>query len=208
MQLHGELIFLYDGEKHLGKGKVVLSAVMSGVITTLLTNPIWLIKVRMETQIKSDITSYKGFNDAIRTIYREEGLRGYYKGLTAGLIGTSHGVVLIFSYEEFKKLLDNYNEKYNRESGFLKYLSAGALSKLFASVSTYPYQVVKSRLQARSNQFKQFDGIFHVVRDIWFKEGIAGFFRGVGPSTIRVLPTASLTFATYEIVCEYLNKVW
>lgn len=144
--------------------------------------------------------------DAIRTIIREEGYKGFYKGLSAGLIGTSHGIVLIYSYEEFKKLLDIYNEKYGSENTFVKYFSAGALSKLFASISTFPYQVVKSRMQVRSNEFKQFDGIIHLIRELWRNEGFAGFFRGIGPSTLRVLPNASLIFATYETMAQYLSK--
>lgn len=56
----------------------------------LLTNPIWLIKTRMQLQSKAAAAAgavpYKGLWDALVQIGRTEGLRGYYKGLGPSLV--------------------------------------------------------------------------------------------------------------------------
>lgn len=56
-----------DGkEKDLSRDKILLSATLAGVCTTLITNPIWLVKVRMETQILSHQSSYRGLNGKLK----------------------------------------------------------------------------------------------------------------------------------------------
>lgn len=46
----------------------------------------------------------------------------------------------------------------------LEYITMAALSKLFAVATTYPYQVVRARLQDQHNRY---DGVVDVVRRTW-----------------------------------------
>ena len=48
--------------------------------------------------------------------------------------------------------------------GPAEYIIFAALSKMFAVVSTYPYQVVRSRLQ---EQHRQYSGVVDVTREAW-----------------------------------------
>ena len=72
------------------------------------------------------------------------------------------------------------------------------------------YQVVKTRVQQR---FPAADTKFagdlaggevartmRCVADTWAHEGLRGFFKGCWPNALRVMPSAALTFWTYEIV--------
>lgn len=42
--------------------------------------------------------------DAVKTIYREEGFKGYYKGMIPALFGVSHGALQFMAYEELKHI--------------------------------------------------------------------------------------------------------
>ena len=112
---------------------------------------------------------YRGVLDGLVRLLREEGLAGAYKGFAPGLIGTSHGAVQFMVYEELKHLLftrkkaadDNGQAAGGSGSSTggkgdaylepklspLEYICMAALSKACATAATYPYQVMRSRLQ-------------------------------------------------------------
>jgi solute carrier family 25 folate transporter 32 len=74
----------------------------------LMTNPVWLIKTRMQLQMKRagekhNIKPYRGMFDAARTITRDEGYLALYKGSGPALLLTSHGGVQFVVYEYLRK---------------------------------------------------------------------------------------------------------
>ena len=150
------------------------AACLSGAIMVATTNPLWLIKTRMQLQMKKAQEEqalklgrehvkppYRNMADAARTIVREEGILALYKGAIPALMLVSHGGVQFVSYEYLKKNFGAYtkatrsNNKdesgvWERLQDSLGYLSMGAVSKIIASTITYPIQVIKSRLQQRN----------------------------------------------------------
>lgn len=72
----------------------------AGVIMVMFTNPMWLIKTRLQLQGSTaegvaKHRQYSGIVDAVVTIGKEEGIRGFYKGIIPGLLLTSHGAVQV-----------------------------------------------------------------------------------------------------------------
>jgi len=76
-------------------------------VTSVLTNPIWVIKTRMCLQRPGQPGSYRGLLDAVRQIYRTEGVASFYKGLVPSLFGVLHGGVQFMAYEELKKVFQS-----------------------------------------------------------------------------------------------------
>ena len=150
------------------------AACMSGAVMVCMTNPLWLIKTRMQLQMKRAQEEqalklgrehvkrpYRNMLDALRTIVREEGVLALYKGGIPALMLVSHGGVQFVTYEFLKGHLGEYTKAtrsnntdqsgvYERLQDSLGYLSMGAVSKIIASTITYPIQVIKSRLQQRN----------------------------------------------------------
>jgi len=95
------------------------------------------------------------------------------------------------------------------------FISIG-LADSVASTSTYPIQVIKSRLQQRSQALeildtgkiqvvhREYSGILNCVKRIWAHEGFSGFFKGCVPNALRVAPSAAITFVTYEGVMDMI----
>lgn len=79
-------------------------------------------------------------------------------------------------------------------------------AKLFANAVTYPYQVLRSRLQNydAENQFGR--GIVGAATRLWREEGVRGFYRGLVPGVVRVLPATWVTFLVYENTKYYLPR--
>lgn len=148
---------------------------------------------------------------------REEGLRGLYKGLGPGLILVSHGALQFMSYEEGRKFLISHrvrNATGHPDIGVSgeqlvtsqDFAILGASSKLFAVVATYPWQVIRSRLQQRPNDHgvSRYVNTWHSFQLILRYEGFRGLYKGIFPNLLRVVPSSSLTFLVYESVMKYL----
>lgn len=61
----------------------MLAASEAGVLTLLMTNPIWVVKTRLCLQYDNNIDAkndkrYRGMVDGLTKIYRTEGFRGLY----------------------------------------------------------------------------------------------------------------------------------
>jgi solute carrier family 25 (mitochondrial folate transporter), member 32 len=97
-----------------GPGVHMIAAAGAGAATMLITNPLWVIKTRLQTQTlglsmgsKGNTVHYKGTLDAFRRITREEGISGLYSGLGPSLFGVMHVVIQFPLYESLKKELSN-----------------------------------------------------------------------------------------------------
>jgi solute carrier family 25 folate transporter 32 len=84
-------------------------------------------------------------------------------------------------------------------------LVMSGFAKIFAGTVTYPYQVVRSRLQTYDSEARFGKGIRGVMVKIWREDGFRGFYRGLGPNIVKVLPSTWVTFLVYENVKYYLS---
>lgn len=84
-------------------------------------------------------------------------------------------------------------------------LVIGTGSKVVAAATTYPYQVLRSKLQTYDAEARFGKGIRGVVRNTWRQNGWKGFYSGFGPGVFRVLPANCVTFLVYENVRFYLG---
>ena len=115
----------------------------AGGLMVLATNPVWLVKLRMQLQLKKayeqhNIKPYNGMFDAFRTIAREEGYLALYKGSGPAMLLTTNGGVQFVVYEYLRKHFhyrraqreetSNVWERLELSTG---YLTMGAVSKLY-----------------------------------------------------------------------------
>lgn len=148
----------------------------SGILTAVATNPIWVIKTRMLSTARDAPGAYRSIAHGASAIYKAEGWRGFYRGLVPSLLGVSHGAIQFAAYEQLK---NRWGRKRGGKAGLtnIDYLSMSAASKIFAGSITYPYQVVRSRLQTY-DAHKRYSGVRDVVRQVYREQGLMGFYRG------------------------------
>ncbi|KAK1440575.1 hypothetical protein QVD17_06404 [Tagetes erecta] len=194
----------------------LVSAAEAGALVCLSTNPVWVVKTRLQLQTPHHQgRPYSGFNDALRTILRDEGWRALYKGLLPGLLLVTHGAIQFTAYEELRKIIIDFRQKqsscFDKSSELLTtvdYATLGASSKLAAILATYPFQVIRSRLQQRPNTYgvARYAGSGHALQKTARLEGIKGFYGGFTANLLKTLPAASITFIAYENVLNLLKR--
>ncbi|KAK6167387.1 hypothetical protein SNE40_021426 [Patella caerulea] len=199
-----------DSKKNVGPARHILAATEAGFATLVLTNPIWVTKTRLCLQYEGTALSgtatrssqhYKGMSDALIKIYSTEGVRGLYKGFVPGVFGISHGALQFMAYEEMKTW---YNNRRNLPLDYrltsLEYVTFAACSKMFAAVATYPYQVLRSRLQ---DQHRNHKNVREVVKNIIKYEGFPGLYKGMGVYLWHVTPNICIVFLLYEYITNW-----
>jgi len=137
------------------------SSIIAGASSTMVTNPIWVIKTRLMSQVSRRSTSnssrppwhYSSTLDAARKMYRNEGFLSFYSGLTPALLGLTHVAVQFPAYEYLKTKFTGQGMGMKADgdssSHWFGILSASVLSKIMASSATYPHEVIRTRLQTQ-----------------------------------------------------------
>lgn len=95
---------------------------------------------------------YSSTWDAARKMYRTEGLRSFYSGLTPALLGLTHVAIQFPLYEYLKMAFTGYGIGEHPDRGGSHWIGiscATFLSKVCASTITYPHEVLRTRLQTQ-----------------------------------------------------------
>ncbi|KHG09329.1 Mitochondrial folate transporter/carrier [Gossypium arboreum] len=195
-------------EEKLSSGHHLASAAEAGALVSLCTNPIWLIKTRLQLQNPLHQSRH-----ALRTILREEGWTALYRGLGPGLLMVSHGAIQFTAYEELRRIMVDYKEKKQKSEGASNLLNSfdyallGGSSKIAAILITYPFQVIRTRAQQRPSKegIPRYMNSWHVVKETARFEGIRGFYKGITPNLLKNVPASSITFIVYENVLKLLR---
>ncbi|XP_059475322.1 mitochondrial carrier protein Rim2 [Neocloeon triangulifer] len=188
------------------------AASCAGFVACTATNPIWFVKTRLQLDQRRNGTRTTAAQ-CIRQIYRQAGLRGFYKGITASYFGISETVVHFVIYEAIKaKLIARRTGGKNGEKGangdkssrdFLEFMMAGATSKTVASCIAYPHEVARTRLREEGSKYRSF---WQTLAVVGHEEGIRGLYRGLGTQLVRQIPNTAIMMSTYEAVVYLLTK--
>jgi solute carrier family 25 protein 33/36 len=198
-------------------GNALVSGFAAGIASNTLTNPIWMVKTRF--QLLADSTAgqkaYVNYGDAINTIMKEEGIGGFYKGLSASYWGCTEGAIQFLLYEKLKtRLLRIENEKRSalglvptQKLSKKTYFFSAAVAKGAASIITYPHEVARTRLreQARDGIFK-YKNMWQTIGLVAKEEGCRGLYSGMGVHLAKVVPNSAIMFLTYELVNSWLSS--
>lgn len=193
----------YSPTQQLSTVDYLTASSISGTLTAILTNPIWVVKTRMLSTPASSSGAYPSLLSGLRSIYTTEGLRGYFAGLTPALFGVSHGALYFAVYERLKAVRRDAHA--DRQISNLDTILTSSAAKVCAGVATYPHQLVRTRMQ---NYGAEKPGLMRVIRNVWREEGVMAFYKGLGPNLVRVVPSTCVTFLVYENVRYGLPRVW
>jgi len=175
-----------------------------------------LVKTRMQLQTGTSGNNYKNSLDCVRRVYKEEGVRGFYKGLMASYIGISETALQFMLYEKFKSTVQMYKfDKQNNpqlldfkqiDLSWNEYLTVASAAKLLASLITYPHEVVRTRMREQRGLVNlKYTGFLQCIQTIMKEEGGKALYGGMGAHLVRVVPNAAIIFLTYETVVKLLS---
>uniref|UniRef100_A0A3Q2XD69 Solute carrier family 25 member 36a n=1 Tax=Hippocampus comes TaxID=109280 RepID=A0A3Q2XD69_HIPCM len=190
----------------------MVSAGMAGFTAITATNPIWLIKTRMQLDSRNRGERRMNAFDCVRRVYQMDGLRGFYKGMSASYAGISETVIHFVIYESIKrKLLQSRTqtgmeaeEEYVKDaSDFVGMMLAAATSKTCATTIAYPHEVIRTRLREEGSKYRSF---FQTLLTVPREEGYRALYRGLTTHLVRQIPNTAIMMCTYEVVVYLFGR--
>ncbi|XP_063079461.1 mitochondrial basic amino acids transporter [Engraulis encrasicolus] len=179
----------------------------AGAIQCVICCPMELAKTRMQMQgtgekKKSARKVYKNSLDCLRRIYAREGVRGVNRGMVTTLVRETPGFGVYFlAYDVLTRQIGcEPDDPYM----IPKLLFCGGMSGICSWISTYPVDVIKSRLQADGvGGVYRYSSIMDCIRQSVAREGWMVFTRGLTSTLLRAFPVNAATFATVTLVLMY-----
>ncbi|VEU23748.1 DEKNAAC105015 [Brettanomyces naardenensis] len=171
------------------------------------------------TVAKFDLCKYRGLIQTMSVIWKEEGIRGLYRGLVPITLGYFPSWMIYFScYEQCKRISGRFIQDEN-----LSYFMSAILSGAASTTATNPIWVVKTRMMLQTDNGKTiydrlpveesvvkggtasaskpstqwYNGTFDAFRKMYKEEGIGSFYRGLLPSYFGLVHVA-IQFPLYE----------
>ncbi|ODQ44821.1 hypothetical protein PICMEDRAFT_74514 [Pichia membranifaciens NRRL Y-2026] len=196
----------------------LLAGINAGVVTSTATNPIWLIKTRLQLD-KATKKEYKNSLDCIMKILKNEGFFALYKGLSASYLGSAESTLQWILYEQMKSFIHQRSERHVLEgkvrtsfddaTDWFARSGAAGFAKLIASLITYPHEVVRTRLrQAPTEKGKaKYTGLVQCFKLVIKEEGFASMYGGLTPHLMRTVPNSMIMFGTWEIFTLLFSKL-
>lgn len=186
-----------------------VSGAAAGAVSTAATYPLDLLRTRFAAQGNDDKV-YTSLRRALVTIQRDEGLKGFFRGLTPALGQIVPFMGVFFAvYETLRIPFSGYNLPFGSGEAI-----AGTMASVIAKTGVFPLDTVRKRIQVQGPTRSRYVhknipdygrlGTLGTMRTIWRVEGMRALYRGLTVSLLKAAPASAITMWTYERVLRAL----
>ncbi|KAH9978300.1 mitochondrial carrier domain-containing protein [Russula compacta] len=213
----GIIIRTRSGSQALSTLESMLAGLIAGTATAVISNPVWVIQTAqavsgmdgMSAETSAPPIRRLGLLGTAARLLRTDGPAAFFRGLGPALVLVVNPVIQYTVFEQLKNTLVRRRRRAGRLGTLLTdwdFFLLGAISKLVSTGVTYPYIVLKSRLQAGHATTTRYRSALHGLRIIIAEEGISGIYKGAGPKLLQSVLTAAILFASQRRIYE-MTKV-
>ncbi|GAA0148899.1 mitochondrial carrier protein [Lithospermum erythrorhizon] len=197
--------FIGDQKKGADHGDIgtlgrLFAGGMAGAVAQTAIYPMDLVKTRLQT-FSSESGMVPSLGKLSKDIWVQEGPRAFYRGLIPSLLGIiPYAGIDLAAYETLKEMAKEHILNDGEPGPFVQ-LGCGTVSGALGATCVYPLQVVRTRMQAQSS----YSGMSDCFRKTLQHEGYKGFYKGLFPNLLKVVPAASITYIVYEAMKKSLD---
>ncbi|TYH04959.1 hypothetical protein ES288_A08G046900v1 [Gossypium darwinii] len=160
---------------------------IAGAFTYVCLLPLDTIKTKMQTKGASEI--YANTFDAVVKTFQTNGILGFYRGVSAVIVGSTASSAVYFGTCEFGKSFLSKLEC----PALLISPTAGAMGNIVSSAIMVPKELITQRMQAGAK-----GSSWQVLLRILEKDGILGLYAGYSATLLRNLPAGVLSYSSFE----------
>ncbi|RDD47652.1 Kidney mitochondrial carrier protein 1 [Trichoplax sp. H2] len=170
----------------------VFAGMIAGALSSSIANPTDVLKVRMQAGSRMNLTG-KNVLRSFADIYKEEGIRGLYRGV--GPTSQRAAVIVAVQMPTYELSKRELIKSQLMNDGLSTHLCCSMISGLSMALVSNPLDVIKTRMvnqsasrivSKRSASF--YKNSFHCLYQTIRGEGILALYKGFVPSFLRVGP--------------------
>ena len=132
---------------------------------------------------------------------REEGVQGLWRGTIPGLfLQVPYTAVQFVAYQhcmETAKKMGLTGPDGRSASPYVSF-GAGAVAGVCGTAASYPFDLLRTTLAAQGEP-KVYSNMVDAARGIVKSNGFWGLYRGLGVTTVEIIPGAALQFGLYDL---------
>ncbi|KAJ8280171.1 hypothetical protein GJAV_G00051390 [Gymnothorax javanicus] len=197
--------FYTRGSENAGIVSRLMAGCTTGAMAVTFAQPTDVVKVRFQAQVRlaDGVRRYNGTLDAYRTIARDEGIRGLWKGCLPNIARNSIvNCAELVTYDIIKELILKYDLMTdNLPCHFVAAFGAGFCTTIVAS----PVDVIKTRYM--NSTPGQYSSAINCAITMLTKEGPTAFYKGFMPSFLRLGSWNIVMFVSYEQIKRAMMKL-
>jgi solute carrier family 25 (mitochondrial citrate transporter), member 1 len=183
----------------------VVSGFLAGATESLLAvTPFESIKTQLIDDRKRAQPRMRGFLHGSGVIFREQGVRGFFKGFVPTTARqAANSAVRFSSYTTLKQAAQSYVAP-GEKLGSLATFAIGGMAGVITVYATQPIDTVKTRMQAIDSK-----GLYRNSLDCGIKifknEGVLKLWSGAVPRLGRLIFSGGIVFTMYEKTMEWMQ---
>lgn len=132
--------------------------------------------------------------------------RPFYRGLSWGLIGQfPYSAIDLTTFEYTKAWARRRHRAQGLDEGdaplgAVSIAAIGAFSGAFGASLVWPLNMLRTRLQTQGTVAhpRTYTGMLDCAQQTMRQDGFRGFFRGIVPNLVKVVPACAITYVVYE----------
>ncbi|KAJ2946212.1 hypothetical protein O0L34_g5147 [Tuta absoluta] len=188
--------------------KAFLAGSFSGTFSTILFQPLDLVKTRLQNPGQHVVATINGrIQPGMITIFanivRHEHIAGLWRGMVPSIARCVPGVGLYFSSLHWLKA--KLGKTRNQDIGALEAVMLGVVARSMSGVALIPITVIKTRYESGVYKYTSLGG---ALKAIYKAEGIRGLSCGLGPTLARDAPFSGLYLMFYTQAKQSCPKEW
>mmetsp|Transcript_6195 Transcript_6195/g.15177 ORF Transcript_6195/g.15177 Transcript_6195/m.15177 type:complete len:316 (-) Transcript_6195:40-987(-) len=197
------------GDSATGQLTLVAMGAASGTLAAVVSNPFFLLKTRFQAAGSEDARhqhKYASLRSAFVDIGRQEGFRGYYRGISvfAPRVAAASAVQLS-TYDAIKEYWMRW---IGTDSSFTTHFAASLLTGVAVTLAMQPFDFTAVRLmnqgRGEGGAGAFYTGPWDCISKTVEAEGVRGVFKGTLANYLRFGPYCVFTF----VILEQLRAHW
>jgi hypothetical protein len=181
----------------------VVNSLIGGAVGATGSNPLWVIRTRLQTSVQASATQTSvqasaaqtaslqtrtGYLETVKTLYREGGTKAFFRGLNVTL---TKNIQMAFLFPIFEKI---------KGETPLQNFAAGCAAKMISSTLVYPMDVVRTNMRHHQSASVRFWDEAKRVYNRGSHRSLINFYRGLTIYWMSALPTFGIMVMMKELL--------